>query len=101
MLSSILEWFYYVITPWLMFMVEKNIIPDFMLRACIKMCIYGPLWNLKSKSTEEQKEMVRKHVEELKALPIAIEQEKANEQVSVDITIVKPSWPFHRTDAFL
>ena len=84
-----------------MFMVEKNIIPDFMLRACIKMCIYGPLWNLKSKSTEEQKEMVRKHVEELKALPIAIEQEKANEQVSVDITIVKPSWPFHRTDAFL
>lgn len=63
-----------------MFLVERNIIPDFVLRACIRLCILGPLWTLKAKSTEEKQEMVRKHVEELKALPIAIDQQAANDQ---------------------
>ena len=78
--TSFLEFFYYSVSPLLMKVVELNIVPDIILRLGILAACEGGAMKVLGLSVEERASLVSKHVAELKSMPIALEQEAANEQ---------------------
>ncbi len=67
-------------TPLLLPIVERNLIPDLVLRFGIRREIEMELAKIHKLTTEEKATKTRKFVAELKTMPIAIEQKKANDQ---------------------
>jgi cyclopropane-fatty-acyl-phospholipid synthase len=60
--------------------VERNYFPDWLLRIGIRQELEMELAKIKKLSIEERASALQKFVEELKVLPIAIQQQKANDQ---------------------
>jgi tRNA G46 methylase TrmB len=69
-----------VIQPLILPVVEKNLVPDIVLRAGIKAYIAGDLARVKRMTATQVQEHTRAFVKELKGLPIAVSQKEANEQ---------------------
>lgn len=60
--------------------VERNLVPDVILRMGIKQELTGSLTKIKALSHTEQKEKEMEFIDEIKKMPIAIAQDLANEQ---------------------
>lgn len=60
--------------------VERNLVPDFVIRLGIRQELNGDLQKVLSLSVAEQKEREMAFVEELRTMPIAIAQQLANQQ---------------------
>jgi cyclopropane-fatty-acyl-phospholipid synthase len=61
-------------------LLEKNVLPDPLIRAGIRRMLAGKIREETKSNIEEQKAALLAHVEELKQSPIAIETRAANEQ---------------------
>ena len=78
--------FYYTIlykhrvTPAVLPILERNLIPDAVIRFGIQRELEMELEKINKLTVTEKAEKTRLFVEELKTMPIAIEQKKANEQ---------------------
>eukprot|EP00596_Hydrurales_sp_CCMP1899_P010317 CAMPEP_0119050946 /NCGR_PEP_ID=MMETSP1177-20130426/72720_1 /TAXON_ID=2985 /ORGANISM="Ochromonas sp, Strain CCMP1899" /LENGTH=335 /DNA_ID=CAMNT_0007029973 /DNA_START=102 /DNA_END=1106 /DNA_ORIENTATION=- len=70
----------HTITPAVLPILERNLVPDAVIRFAIQRELEMELQKINKLTVEEKAEKTRLFVEELKKLPIAIQQEKANEQ---------------------
>jgi cyclopropane-fatty-acyl-phospholipid synthase len=61
--------------------VERNLLPDVLIRMGIRQELNGDLQQIKNLDICQQKEKEIEFVEELKTMPIAVAQESANEQL--------------------
>eukprot|EP01137_Pigoraptor_chileana_P010449 Opistho-2@60108 len=68
------------VTPLLMPVVERNIVPDFIIRRGIRMSLAGRLNQLKEGGVEKQQARTQQLVEDLRRMPIAIHTADANDQ---------------------
>jgi hypothetical protein len=73
-------YFQHHVTPAVLPIVEKNLVPDAVIRFGIQRELEMELQKINKLTVEEKAEKNRKFVEELKRMPIAIEQKKANDQ---------------------
>lgn len=69
-----------IVTPLFLPIVERNLIPDAIVRLGIRLELSGDFAEVKKLSSEKQLEKEISFVKELKSLPIAIKQDSANEQ---------------------
>lgn len=70
----------HVITPLLLPVVERNIVPDLLLRMGIRQELEMELSKVKKLSSEEKAAALQRFIAEIKSLPIAVQQTKANDQ---------------------
>jgi cyclopropane-fatty-acyl-phospholipid synthase len=68
------------LTPIALPVIERNIVPDWILRSAIRQEIEMELAKIYKLTSEERAAKVQAFVEELKTMPIAIQQAKANDQ---------------------
>ena len=68
------------LTPLALPIVERNVIPDVVLRFAIKQQLAGELAKVKKLSVTEIQDKTREFVQELRSMPIAVAQKEANEQ---------------------
>ena len=66
------------ITPAALPILERNLVPDFLIRLGIQRELEMELVKINKLTVEEKAEKNRTFVEELKKLPIAIQQDKGN-----------------------
>lgn len=67
-------------TPLALPVIERNAVPDWLLRIAIRQEIEMELAKIHKLTSEERAAKVQAFVEELKTMPIAIQQTKANDQ---------------------
>lgn len=70
----------YLVSPAMNFLVEKNLIPDFLIRWKIRKLLKQRLREEDKGSVEANKKHLLNLIEELKKSPIAVETKSANEQ---------------------
>ena len=80
MLDAVVYFLTYYVQPLLLPVVYNNLIPDFILRFAMRSQIDNDISRFKLLSSEELIHQKLNFVRELKAMGIAIEQKKANDQ---------------------
>lgn len=68
------------LTPMILPVVERNLLPDVVIRFGIQRELEMELQRINKMTTAEKVEKTRAFVKELKTMPIAVQQQKANEQ---------------------
>ena len=68
------------LTPMVLPVMERNLIPDVVIRFGIQRELEMELQRINKMTTAEKVEKTRAFVKELKTMPIAVQQQKANEQ---------------------
>ena len=68
------------LTPMVLPVVERNLLPDVVIRFGIQRELEMELQRINKMTTSEKVEKTRAFVKELKTMPIAVQQQKANEQ---------------------
>lgn len=70
----------FIVTPILLPMIERNLVPDFLLRFGIRREIDMGITDIKKLTSVQKIETVQAFITQVKTLPIAINQSNANEQ---------------------
>mmetsp|Transcript_33271 Transcript_33271/g.94252 ORF Transcript_33271/g.94252 Transcript_33271/m.94252 type:complete len:321 (+) Transcript_33271:83-1045(+) len=79
MMSSIMGWIYDESFKVVMALIERDIVPDFIIRRGIRYLLSTRLTQ-ESKDGEQAQKYIMDFVKELKSMPVAIETDAANEQ---------------------